>query len=141
MSATFKRDPAAEAIFPELAELGAALEQFQAIDKPTRHPDLTWHDFDELADGCLPFGWTLSAGYTVEREPGDAPTIWIFEVELNTGQRVIPLSLTEVDTRALEAILEDVVAADDAAESERMLELARDRNDDGDYAYDRSLDK
>jgi hypothetical protein len=135
---TFKRDAAAEAIFPALAELGAALEEFQAIDKPKRHPDLEWHELDELPNGCLPAGWSLSVGYSVEWDDGRAD-VWIHEGELNTGQRVIPLARNELPAHELEAVMSEMVEEEARAAAHDLSHPGR--NDDGDYAFDRSLDK
>lgn len=89
-------------------------------------PTLTWRDIDDVLG--IP-GWGLRVGFTVEREPGDAPTVWIHEAEINTGHRVIDLcardlpNVAEIESR----ISEDL----DVEDSQASFELAHpERRDD-----------
>jgi len=92
--------------------------------------DLTWRVVDDILG--VP-GWTLSVGYTVDIEPGDAPDVWIHAGEINTGLRVIALGRTDLpNVTALESIVSEQI------EDEMLSEAPepRDPRDDGDYAYD-----
>ena len=96
-----------------------------------RLPDrLTWRVVDDILG--VP-GWTLSVGYTVSIEPGDAPDVWIHAAEINTGPRVIALARTDLpNVTALEAIVSEQIED----EILRDAPEPRDRRDDGDWSYD-----
>ena len=101
-----------------------------------KKPDpLTQYEYSDIG-----LGWCLHVGYSVDWDEGNAD-VWIHTLELNTGQRVIPLALNEIpadELRLIESLIadEEVSAAHDAA-----LELYRNRNDDGDYSLDAQRDR
>jgi hypothetical protein len=90
-------------------------------------PKLTWRDVPDFLG--VP-GWGLSAGYTVEREPGDAPYVTVHALEINTGHslwKASPLDFPNITD--IEAILseeidgEDFSASYELAHPERELSL------------------
>lgn len=93
---------------------------------------LKWHESDDY-----PNGWAVNVGYTVEFDDG-AASVWIHRAELNTGQRVIELQLNEIDQPALEAEIAEIEEVQRAEDAHALSHP--DRRDDGDWAYDRSLD-
>jgi len=95
---------------------------------------LRWEDIDDLG---VP-GWVIQCGFTVDREPGDAPSVWIHKLELNTGQRSIPLALNEVDVNAFEAELSERIEVEDRMAAEH---LAPDPGDFGDWLLEQRKDR
>jgi hypothetical protein len=74
-------------------------------------PKLTWRDVPDFLG--VP-GWGLSVGYTVTREPGDAPEVTVREAEINTGHCVIKLCPRDFpNITDLEAILSDEIDGED----------------------------
>ena len=96
---------------------------------------LQWDEFDDLG---VP-GWSLHMGYTVEREPGDAPSVWIHRAVLNTGQREIELALNEISVRVFEAEISERVEAADKMQAAYLSR--RDADDQGDWLYEARKDK
>jgi hypothetical protein len=100
-------------------------------------PALTWRDIDDVLG--IP-GWGLRVGFTVEREPGDAPSVSIHEAEINTGHRVIDLCSRDLpNVVQLEQMISEAL---DVEDSQASFELSHpDRRDDGDYSFDRANEK
>lgn len=132
MNTPLKRNATAEALIPGLAELGDAIEQIQGATKST---DLKEFEYDDIG-----LGWCIHCGYTVEWDDGRAE-IWILTLDLNTGQHLIPLTLTDIpgaDLRGIEAVIAEQEESD---AHEAALHLYRTRHDDGDYSLDAQRDK
>ena len=117
-----------------MSVMDAANELMTAISEYTTDDGLRWEDIDDLG---VP-GWCIQCGFTVDREPGDAPSVWIHKLELNTGQRSIPLALNEVDVNAFEAELSERVEIEDRMAAEH---LARDPGDFGDWLHEQRKDR
>ena len=117
-----------------LFDTAAEITRPLGVAKPAPS-DLKSYEYDDLG-----LGWCIHVGYTYTQELGELPDVWIHKLELNTGQHLIPLSLTDIpgaDLKAIEAAIADEIDGSNQAAAES---LARDPRDDGDYAHDRALD-
>ena len=115
--------------------MSALFKTVARATKPLPADDgLRWEDIDDLG---VP-GWCIQCGFTVDREPGDAPSVWIHKLELNTGQRSIPLALNEVDVNAFEAELSERIEIEDRMAAEH---LAPDPGDFGDWEMEQRRDR
>lgn len=116
-----------------LFETAAEITRPLGAKKPT--PDLKQFEYDDIG-----MGWCLHCGYSVEWDDGRAD-VWIHTLDLNTGQHVLPLTLTDIpgaDLKGIEAVIAEQEEGD-AYEAARHL--AETRNDDGDYSLDAQRDR
>lgn len=116
-----------------LFETAAEITRPLGAKKPT--PDLKQFECDDIG-----MGWCLHCGYSVEWDDGRAD-VWIHTLDLNTGQHVLPLTLTDIPAADLKGI-EAVIAEQEEADAyEAARHLAETRNDDGDYSLDAQRDR
>lgn len=110
--------------------------QYNLGAKPAKPaPDLKQFEYDDIG-----LGWCIHCGYTIEWDEGRAD-VWIHTLDLNTGQHVLPLTLTDIPAADLKGI-EAVIAEQEEADAyEAARHLAETRNDDGDYGLDAQRDK
>jgi hypothetical protein len=97
--------------------------------------DLKSYEYDDIG-----LGWCIHCGYTIEWDDGRAD-VWIHTLDLNTGQHLIPLTLTDIpgaDLKGIEAVIADV---EEGEAYEAARHLAESRNDDGDYSLDAQRDR
>ena len=97
--------------------------------------DLKSYEYDDIG-----LGWCIHVGYELSWDDGRAD-VWIHTLDLNTGQHLIPLTLTDIpgaDLKGIEAVIADV---EEGEAYEAARHLAETRNDDGDYAHDRAAEK
>jgi hypothetical protein len=100
--------------------------------------DLKQYEYDDIG-----LGWCIHCGYTVEWDEGRAD-VWIHTLDLNTGQHLIPLTLTDIpgaDLKGIEAVIADV---EEGEAYEAARHLAESRRDDadarGDWLRDQRID-
>jgi len=117
-------------VMDAMDDLLTAIDGLQAtVNKtaPKRDDKLLWEVFHETKHSVLPFGWTLHLGYSIDREPGDAPAVWIHRAYLDTGVGEHELSLKDIDVNALEDDIRQIVEDQDEADAEAHAP------DDGDF--------
>jgi len=89
-----------------MAYLDEIMHVMTALDAPRRvRPVANEDELKWFPDGDFARGMFLRVGYTVGRERGCGPGIWIHRAILNTGQRGIGLALREIDTNRYEALI------------------------------------
>ena len=73
--------------------------------------NLTWR---EVPDVTGIQGWSLHVGFTVTKEPGDAPAVTIWAAQLETGAETFYLSRRSLPNVAeLEAIVSEEIEGED----------------------------
>jgi hypothetical protein len=98
-------------------------------------PDLKEYQYDDIG-----LGWCIHAQYSVEWDEGE-PVVTVEVLELNTGNRLLALTPSDIPSADLIAI-EGLIADEElAAAHEAALHLHRTRNDDGDYSLDAQRDR
>ena len=119
-------------VMDAMDDLLTALDGLQiTVNKvaPKRDPDLRWHDIEETKHSIYPNGWLLTVGFTVDREPGDAPSVWVHRAILQTGKRDIELQLNEIAVNEIEAELADIVDLEDRMEADALANSYDDEAD------------
>jgi hypothetical protein len=97
--------------------------------------DLKQYEYDDIG-----LGWCLHVGYSLEWDEGRAD-VWIHTLDLNTGQHLIPLTLTDIPGADLKGI-EAVIAEQEEGDAyEATKSLARDDGEYGEYCLDAQRDR
>ena len=86
-----------------------------------KQKDVKQFEYDDLG-----LGWCIHCGYTVDWDDGRAD-VWIHTLDLNTGQHLIPLTITDIpgaDLKGIEAVIAEQEEGD-ACEAARHLHETR----------------
>ena len=101
----------------------------------TKLPDLKEYQYDDIG-----LGWCIHAQYSVEWDEGE-PVVTVEVLELNTGNRLLALTPSDIPSADLIAI-EALIADEELASAHESAKSLHESSDDrGDWLYEQRKDK